>query len=111
MEKKYFKVGQTVYNQKYGMGVVNHYTSEDSYPVKVRFASPHDSISFTDDGRQYKADPISLSQNPIPEIINEPIDDRIELPEDVVEFFKLGIMRNYNDYQADIANLKAKYKI
>jgi len=73
---KYFKEGQTVYHQIYGKGVVTNANFEnESYPIMVKFMTS--TVSFTEDGRQYGGHPISLSQNPIPKIVNIPLDEHI----------------------------------
>jgi hypothetical protein len=70
---KYFKLNQTVYNRKYGKGIVIGVENTTPYPIKVEFKST--TISFTEDGREYERQHISLSQNPIPEIVNKPIEE------------------------------------
>jgi hypothetical protein len=71
---KYFKKGQTVYHHDYGEGVVtNANYANKTYPIVVKFMSS--TISFTEDGRQYEECLITLSQIPIAEVVNKPIED------------------------------------
>ena len=74
---KYFKLNQTVYHSDYGQGKVveleNIEFAEDGYPILVEFIDY--SIHFTKDGRRYKDSPISLSQTPISEVVNVPLED------------------------------------
>jgi hypothetical protein len=74
---KYFRLNQTVYHSDYGQGKVvaleDPEDLEDVYSIEVEFVSH--TVCFTEDGRKYDEYPISLSQNPIPEIVNKPIED------------------------------------
>jgi hypothetical protein len=71
---KYFKKGQTVYHHDYGKGVVtNANDANKTYPIVVKFMSS--TISFTEDGRQYEECLITLSQIPIAEVVNKPIEE------------------------------------
>lgn len=70
---KYFKVGQTVYHQSYGDGEVVSITNTKDFPIMVKFLTK--SASFTEDGRELFNQPISLSQTPIPPIVNKPLTD------------------------------------
>lgn len=84
-QPRYFYEGQTVYSANFGKGVVVS-TGVDwqSYPVTVRFLDGK-LREFTYDGRAYKGHEITLSQNPIPEIINQPLPEIPDLKEgDVV---------------------------
>ena len=71
---KYFKLNQTVYHPVYGKGKVENITEFLKYSVKVQFHN-HDWYSFTKDGRLVENQPITLSQTPIPEIVNKPLED------------------------------------
>ncbi len=72
---KYFKLGQTVYHQVYGKGevILSAKVTNEIYPIIVKFMSY--TVSFTLDGRENKNESITLSQNPIPKIINVPLGD------------------------------------
>jgi len=72
---KYFKLGQTVYHLVYGKGevILSAKVTSEIYPIIVKFMSY--TVSFTLDGRENKNESITLSQNPIPEIINKPVDE------------------------------------
>jgi hypothetical protein len=69
---KYFKLGQTVYHNIYGEGVVVE-INESNYPIGVKFGEKY--TTFTFDGRVAKNESISLSQTPIAEIVNVPLED------------------------------------
>lgn len=69
--KKYFKLNQTVYHPIYGEGKV----IAINYKITVNFKNSLVNIFFTLDGREDKDEPITLSQNPIPEIVNKPLED------------------------------------
>jgi hypothetical protein len=82
---KYFKKGQTVYHHDYGEGVVTNANYENDendenerYPIIVKFMSS--TISFTEDGRQYEECLITLSQIPIAEVVNKPIEEDTYMP-------------------------------
>ena len=69
---KYFKLNQTVYHPIHGEGkVISPYLNK--YPVSVQFK--HKEVAFTEDGREEHEEPITLSQTPIPEIVNKPLED------------------------------------
>lgn len=69
---KYFKLNQKVYHPVYGEGkVISPYL--DKYPVSVQFK--YKEIAFTEDGREEHKESITLSQTPIPEIVNKPLED------------------------------------
>jgi len=72
---KYFKLGQTVYTSEYGEGVVKdiNHSEDDGYPILVEFNDIE--ITFTADGRKFIDETITLSQNPIPEIVNLPLEE------------------------------------
>lgn len=70
---EYFKLNQTVYHPIYGEGKVIKISEHIDYPIKVRFKQGD--TCFTKDGRLLKTVPITLSQNPIPEIVNKPLED------------------------------------
>ena len=69
---KYFKLDQTVYHYEYGQGVVTKISNCEYYPVTVKFSSC--TLTFTADGRQIIDETITLSQNPIPEMVNIPLE-------------------------------------
>ena len=68
-EMKYFKTNQTVYHPVYGKGEV--YEIDESVRVKFEKVNSY----FTLDGRINHTEPVVLSQNPIPEIVNKPLED------------------------------------
>lgn len=69
----YFEVGQTVYCSVYGKGTVKRITTS-IYPIDVYFESQKGIQSYTWEGKyKLNANCISLSQNPIPPIINTPL--------------------------------------
>jgi hypothetical protein len=71
---KYFKKGQTVYHHDYGEGVVtNANDANKTYPIVVKFMSS--TLSFTEDGRHSSECLITLSQIPIAEVVNKPIEE------------------------------------
>lgn len=67
----FFKVGQTVYHPIYGEGKVISQNNCNDYPIFAEFKNGI--YSFTLDGREFEIGRISLSQNPIPEIVNKPL--------------------------------------
>ena len=74
IKMKYFKLNQTVYHPTYGEGKVistNHGFMD--CPILVQFKNT--SVSFTEEGRDYLSKLIVLSQTPIPEIVNKPLED------------------------------------
>lgn len=73
MEKQYFKVGDTVYSQTYGEGVIKNIFPTSEYPISVIFKNRPIPICFTYDGRYTTDCPICLSKSPIPKIFNESI--------------------------------------
>ena len=73
---EYFRVNQIVYHPIYGEGQVIKISEHIDYPIKVRFKQRD--TCFTKDGRLVKTAPITLSQNPIPEIVNKPLEDEYE---------------------------------
>jgi len=70
---KYFKVGQTVYHRSYGEGKVIKIQDNDEYPIIVNFNE--EQTSFTFDGREVLEHQITLSQTPMPPILNKPLTD------------------------------------
>lgn len=70
--QQYFEVGQTVYSPTWGEGIVKEINNSLSYPIRVDFGE-RILRSFTHDGRHINSNLISLSQSPIPPIINIPI--------------------------------------
>lgn len=70
---KYFELGQTVYHPVYGEGKVDDTENNSTHPIGVNFEDNYS--TFTLDGREDKDEPITLSQNPIPEIVNKPLED------------------------------------
>lgn len=75
---QYFKEGQTVYHHEFGEGIVTQITNEIDYPVIVKFKDGNE-VSFSFDGRLYRDCLISLSQNPIPPIVNVPFEDELKV--------------------------------
>lgn len=68
----YFEVGQTVYHPTWGEGIVRKISTDKDYPVEVSFKS--NTHHFTENGRFIvNSDVVTLSQTPIPPIINTPI--------------------------------------
>ena len=70
---KYFKDGQTVYHSIYGQGVVISTSHSKDFPIFVDFGD--NAASFTNEGCEHIDEPITLSQNPIPEIVNVPLEE------------------------------------
>ena len=71
---KYFKLNQTVYHPVYGEGEVisiNH----DFMDCRILVKFKKSTISFREDGSDYHTKAIVLSQTPIPEIVNKPLED------------------------------------
>lgn len=105
IETIYFEPGMTVYEAELGRGVV--VKSEvlepglNLYPVMVQFA--HYVISYTNEGKQYQADKkVKLSQNPIPEIVNIPINSfqEGELVWVASSFGSNWVIRYYSHYDS-----------
>jgi len=69
---EYFKLNQTVYHPIYGEGKVITIIENVDYSIRVNFKQGN--TCFTKDGRCVIGEPISLSQNPIPEIVNKPLE-------------------------------------
>lgn len=67
-EITYFKVGDIVYSQTWGKGKVIEINS-NIYGVKVNFEGTIH--FFTHNGKFLQGGNVSISKNPIPEIINE----------------------------------------
>jgi hypothetical protein len=72
---KYFKDGQTVYHSIYGQGVVISTSHSKDFPIFVDFGD--NAASFTNEGCEHIDEPITLSQNPIPEIVNVPLEELV----------------------------------
>lgn len=71
---KYFKLYQTVYHPVYGEGKVININASVTYPILVRFG--YDDYTFTKNGKHnVNSSKITLSQNPISEIVNTPLED------------------------------------
>ena len=69
----YFEVGQTVYSSMYGEGIVTYILgNHETYPILVDFNNKTTRISYTLEGRRTLDEKITLSQSPIPPIINTP---------------------------------------
>jgi hypothetical protein len=66
---KYFEVGQTVYHQGLGEGLVVDYYRTGVCPIIVEFKR-RVICTFTEDGKMFIEGPVTLSQNPIPPIVN-----------------------------------------
>lgn len=72
---KYFKLNQTVYHPVLGEGIVVEIdeNEDERYPITVKFGDNY--RSFTLEGIYDNNQPITLSQNPIPKIVNTPLKD------------------------------------
>ncbi len=71
---EYFKLNQTVYHPIYGEGKVIDINLSMNYPILVKFQE--DNYTFTIDGKNdVTSSKITLSQNPIPEIVNKSLED------------------------------------
>jgi hypothetical protein len=77
---KYFKKGQIVYHSIHGVGMVISIDDEahTEHPIRVAFYNKTE-YNYTEQGKTHFEDKIVLSQNPIPEIVNKPLED-IYLP-------------------------------
>ena len=75
--KKYFRVGQTVYDVRYGHGIVEHIDPDAHLcPLYVGFKSLMLLKSYTLDGKDRATDlHPSLYQNPIVTIPNDPFEE------------------------------------
>lgn len=106
MEKKYFKVGQKVWCAIYGEGVVKNIKYTENYPIEVELKYGKFCL-YTEDGKYFENNNtnVVLSTTPLPPIINEPIEDRIELPDDVVDALRIKVSGDM------FYNLAQKYKI
>jgi hypothetical protein len=69
---KYFKLGQIVYHPVYGKGVVISINFSEKIPIQVDFGNNYK--SFTNEGKDFHYHKTTLSQNPIPEIVNVPLE-------------------------------------
>jgi hypothetical protein len=69
---KYFKLNQTVYHHEYGQGVVTKISNCEEYPITVEFSSC--TLTFTNEGCRQTYKPITLFQNPIPKMVNIPLE-------------------------------------
>lgn len=86
--EKYFQVGDVVFSQTFGKGIVTSIEEKAIYPLTVRFEGY---ISFTIDGRYDYKYPIGLSKVPLPEIVNKPIEEfTLSFHEAMVELFGNG---------------------
>ena len=84
----YFEVGQTVYSSMYGEGIVNSILgNHETYPILVDFNNKTTRISYTLEGRRTLDEKITLSQSPIPPIINTPF---IKFEEGELVFARIG---------------------
>ena len=59
MKKSIFKVGDKVFDYRYGWGIVDYNEDDSFYPVLVEFVEYED--AYTWDGRAYQGAPIVLS--------------------------------------------------
>ena len=84
--EKYFKVGQTVYCAFYGEGVVKSINPDKRYPLEVQFFGENQ--YYTLDGRVYSNAEITLSQNPIPRIVNVPLVEEEEFKKGDIVFVR-----------------------
>lgn len=69
-KETYFEVGDTVYSQSFGKGIVKD-VSKSNYPIFVEFEL-NISACYTNEGKLWNDENISLSQNPLPPIVNTP---------------------------------------
>ena len=73
MKQTYFKLNQTVFSAKYGEGKVVGIKKNFEYPICVHFGHDEREARYTYDGKLYTHHPVTLSQNPIVEIMNTPL--------------------------------------
>jgi len=115
---KYFKEGQTVYHDIYGKGVVYKVNESGIYPVIIEFEDCK--ITFTTDGRKNVDEIITLSQNPIPEIVNVPLEEEyvpFTLEDDLLgmqviskdKFYK-GVITYQDRYFVVVGDLRKNYE-
>jgi hypothetical protein len=77
-EHEYFYVGQAVWCSINGECVVVEVDySKPVFPITVKIKSTGGHFNYTKDGRVYKNSIITLSQNPIPPIVNAPIKKKV----------------------------------
>lgn len=103
----YFEVGQTVYSPTWGEGIVKEISNSLSYPIVVDFSNQTIRVSFTLEGRRLKDEEITLSQNPIPPIINTPI---IKFEEGELVFGYVGDCWVLCYYYQPVGTLLSVYK-
>lgn len=107
----YFYKNQVVYEARWGKGVVID-TNNDSqhFPIRVKFENSIETKTFTKDGRYGKDDYITLSQNPIPPVVNVPfldfkVGDIVRLP---IETNPINYIGKVKEVKKDTLIIKAK---
>lgn len=70
---KYFKLGQTVYHTVFGQGEVISINFSEKTPIQVDFGNNYK--NFTNEGKDFHYNKTTLSQNPIIEIVNVPLEE------------------------------------
>ena len=106
--QQYFEVGQTVYSSMYGEGIVNSILgNHETYPILVDFNNKTTRISYTLEGRRTLDEKITLSQSPIPPIINTPL---IKFEEGEIVFAYIGDCWMLCHYYQPVGDLFAVYK-
>ena len=73
--KNYFRVGQTVYDVRFGKGIVVSASYTKEQPIRVKFCDQYET-AYTVEGKSYEfhSHP-SLYQNPIVTIPNDPFEE------------------------------------
>lgn len=100
--KIFFIEGQRVFSPMYGAGTIISTNSGNKYPIIVRFDNGGRD-TYTNDGRSLESLPVTLSQKPLPPIVNEPISEQfavddwvvITIPEDFSGW--VPVMKKYNN--------------
>ena len=106
--QQYFEVGQTVYSSMFGEGIVNSILgNHETYPILVDFNNKTTRISYTLEGRRTLDEKITLSQSPIPPIINTPL---IKFEEGEIVFAYIGDCWMLCHYYQPVGDLFAVYK-
>jgi len=106
--KQYFEVGQTVYSSMFGEGIVNSILgNHETYPILVDFNNKTTRISYTLEGRRTLDEKITLSQSPIPPIINTPL---IKFEKGEIVFAYIGDCWMLCHYYQPVGDLFAVYK-
>ena len=104
----YFEVGQTVYSSMYGEGIVTYILGNDeTYPILADFCDETMRVSYTLEGRRTLNEKITLSQSPIPPIINTPL---IKFEEGEIVFAYIGDCWILCHYYQPVGTFFAVYK-